>query len=411
MSPEFILSLIIAFVVFEFVFDKVLDFINSKSWESEIPIEVEGLYDEKEYKKAKEYAKDNGKLGLLSGLISFAIMLSMLVFGGFGYVDELARSFTDNNILVTLIFFGILSLASSVIGLPFSIYKTFVIEEKYGFNKTGPGLFVMDMIKGLIVSGIIGAILISALTFVFYKLPVNFWWIAWIIVAFFSLFFATFYTSLIVPIFNKLKPLEDGELRSSIEAYAKKVNFPLSKIMVIDGSKRSTKANAFFSGLGKQKSIVLYDTLLEEHSTEEITGILAHEVGHYKKKHIVQSMIISIFQMGVLFFLFGWIAQNENVALALGASQNAFHIALIGFSMLYSPVSLITGILMNMFSRKNEFEADHYAKSTYAAEPLMSSLKKLSKKHLSNLTPNKIYSFVHFSHPPVVERLRALKKK
>lgn len=409
--PQLIFWLIIAFIVLEFVFDKFLDFLNSKSWEQEKPTIVEDLYDEEKYEKAKNYAKENGKISLISGVLSFVVILIFLFFNGFAFVDNLARNITENYILITLIFFGILTLASSIISLPFGIYSTFIIEEKYGFNKTTPKTFALDLVKGLLLSALIGSILLSALTFVYYQTENNFWWIAWIIVSGFSLFFAMFYTSLIVPIFNKLSPLEEGELRASIENYAQKVGFPLNNIMVIDGSKRSSKANAFFSGLGKKKSIVLYDTLMEDNTNEEITAILAHEVGHYKKKHILQSIAISLFQTGILFAIFGWLAGNENLAQALGAKESSFHISLVAFSLLYAPISLATGILMNMLSRKNEFEADNYAKETYKEEALANALKKLAVNHLSNLTPNKVYTFVHYSHPPIAERLENLLRK
>lgn len=407
-TSQIIFYTIISFVVFEFLFDKVLDFINSKSWHQAPPPTVAGLYDAEKYEKAKNYAQENGKISLISGLLSFIIIFAMLFFRGFALLDTLIRSFTDNQILQTILFFGVLSFASSIISLPFGIYRTFVIEEKYGFNRTTKKTFILDLIKGTLLSSLIGGGILALLTYFFYFAPNNFWWIAWLIVSGFSIFFAMFYTTLLVPIFNKLTPLEDGELRQSIEEFAKKVNFPLTNIMVIDGSKRSSKANAFFSGLGSKKSIVLYDTLMKDNTNEEITAILAHEVGHYKKKHITKSIFISLIQTAILFALFGWISGNSNLALALGTEQPSFHIALIAFSLLYSPVSLITGIMMNVYSRKNEFEADNYAKTTYKAEPLASALKKLAVNHLSNLTPHKAYVFVHYSHPPLAQRLEKL---
>lgn len=407
-TSQIIFYTIVAFVVFEFLFDKVLDFINSKSWQQVPPPAVSGLYDTEKYEKAKNYARENGKISLISGLLSFAILLAMLFFKGFALLDTLVRNFTENQILQTILFFGVLSFASSIISLPFGIYRTFVIEEKYGFNRTTVKTFVLDLIKGTLLSSLIGGGILALLTYFFYFTPNNFWWIAWLIVSGFSIFFAMFYTTLLVPIFNKLTPLEEGELRQSIEEYARKVNFPLTNIMVIDGSKRSSKANAFFSGLGNKKSIVLYDTLMKDNTNEEITAILAHEVGHYKKKHITKSIFISLFQTAILFALFGLISGSSNLALALGTEQPSFHIALIAFSLLYSPVSLITGILMNVYSRKNEFEADNYAKTTYKAEPLASALKKLAVNHLSNLTPHKAYVFVHYSHPPLAQRLEKL---
>lgn len=408
LSPQFIFWLIIAFILFEFVFDKIVDFINAKSWDAPKPDIVKGLYDEKEYLKAKKYAQENGKLGLISGVFSLVLTLSVLFLNGFAFLDNLVKSLSENAILQSLFFFGIISLISMVLNLPFGIYKTFVIEEKYGFNKTTAKTFILDFIKGILLGAIIGGLLLAALAYLFLKGGDYFWIYIWAVMTAFTLFFATFYTTLIVPVFNKLKPLEDGELRNSIEQYANKVDFSLKNIFVIDGSKRSSKSNAYFSGLGSKKAIVLYDTLIEDNSKEELTAILAHEVGHYKKKHILMSMFLSITQMGIMFFVFGWLSKNQNLALALGVESINFHIALIAFGMLYAPISLITGILMNIYSRKNEFEADAFAKETYGSEFLMSSLKKLSKKHLSNLTPNKFYTFIHYSHPPLVERLKAL---
>jgi STE24 endopeptidase len=411
MTSIFILYLIIAFVVFEFIFGKVLDFLNAKSWDQKLPEIVAGLYDEEKYAKAKAYAKTNGNLALISGGLSFVLTVTVLYFKGFAVLDDLAIQFSNNKIIQTLFFFGTLVLITSIINLPFSIYQTFVIEEKFGFNKTDTKTFILDLFKSMILGAIIGGLLLSALAWVYYEMGTNFWWIAWIIMTAFSLFFATFYTTLILPLFNKLTPLEEGELRTSIEKYAKQVDFPLTNIFVIDGSKRSNKANAFFSGLGKKKAIVLYDTLMEDNTVEELTAILAHEVGHYKKNHIKQSMLLGLIQAGVLFFVFGLLSKSEALVGAFGVINNSFYISLIGFSLLYSPVSLLIGILMNLFSRKNEFEADAYAKETYSGEPLQSALKKLSVNHLSNLTPNSKYVFVHYSHPPLVQRLEALVRK
>ena len=408
MTANTLLLIIISFVVLEFIFGKVLDFLNSKSWNNPLPRLVEDLYDKDKYSKAKNYAKDNGNIALLSSVISLATILSILIFNGFGSLDSWINGLTANNILQSLLFFGMLSLGSFILNLPFSLYKTFVIEEKYGFNQTTLKTYILDFFKSLVLGILIGGTILSALTWVYYQLPDSFWWIAWIIMTIVSLFFATFYTTLILPLFNKLEPLEDGSLRTSIESYASKVDFPLTNIFVIDGSKRSSKANAFFSGLGKKKAIVLYDTLMKDNTEEELTAILAHEVGHYKKNHIKQGMILGVIQTGVLFFLFGLLSSSSLLAEALGASSNSFHIALIGFSMLYSPISLMTGIGMNLLSRKNEFEADNFAKETYNGEPLQTALKNLSASHLSNLTPHPSYVFVHYSHPPLIARLEAL---
>jgi STE24 endopeptidase len=410
MNAQTIFWLIIAFIIFEFIFDKVMDFLNSKSWEKGTPKIVRNIYDKKEYLKAKNYAQANGKLGLISSSFNFVIILFVLFNNELANLDTLASSWTDHYILQSLYFFGVIALFTTFINLPFSLYKTFVIEGEYGFNRMTTTTFFIDFIKNIVLSAILGGVLLSIMVFLYTKRGEYFWIYSWIFVSAFSLFLATFYTSLIVPIFNKLKPLEEGTLRESIKEYTNKVGFSLKNIFVIDGSKRSSKSNAYFSGLGSNKAIVLYDTLIEDNTDKELTAILAHEVGHYKKKHILFTMVLSILQMGIMFYIFGSLSRNENVALALGAKENSFHIVSIAFSMLYTPISLITGILMNLLSRKNEFEADAFAKETYGAEPLISSLKKLSKKHLSNLTPNKFYTFIHYSHPPLVERLKALIK-
>jgi STE24 endopeptidase len=290
------------------------------------------------------------------------------------------------------------------------VYHTFVIEQQFGFNKTTPKIFIADKVKSVLLAVVIGGSILALLSYLFLLLGNQFWIAAWAVVAIVTVLFAMFYTNWLLPLFNKLEPLQAGELRNSIEAYAKKVNFPLTNILVMDGSKRSSKANAFFSGIGRKKNIVLYDTLINDLTVEEITAVLAHEVGHYKRRHVLQSMVLSVAQMGVMFFLFGWLAGNPLMAEVLGAGQNNFHLSLITFSLLYSPVSLVTGLLMNIFSRKNEYEADAYARQTYNAEPLISALKKLSVNHLSNLLPHPAYVFVYYSHPTLLQRMAHLQR-
>lgn len=379
-----------------------------KTWDKPLPDEVKDLYDSKKYAEAKEYAVANNKIGTISGVVSLITSLAFLYWGGFAWVDTIARSISESPVLQALIFLGILSFASSVISLPFDLYSTFVIEEKFGFNKMTPTLYVTDKLKGLALGIILGGGIIALLTFLYGVLGDKFWLAAWALVSGISILVAMFYTNLLLPIFNKLTPLESGELRTRIEQYAAKVKFPLTNIMVMDGSKRSTKANAFFSGLGNRKNIVLYDNLINDMNTDEITAVLAHEVGHYKKKHVLQSMVISVLQMGILFFVFGLLAAYPVMAEVLGAKQNSFHLSLVTFSLLYSPISIITGLLMNVFSQKNEYEADNYAKETYSAQPLISGLKKLSVNHLSNLQPHPAYVFFNYSHPTLLQRIRNL---
>ena len=404
-----LLYLIIAFIVAEFIFSKVLSYLNMQSWDKPIPDELKDVYPQDKFDKAKAYAIDNDRVATISGLISFVVSISFLYFHGFAWVDDVVHQLSGQYIIQGLLFFGIIMLGSSIIGLPFEIYSTFVIEERYGFNKMTVSTFIIDKVKGALLGAIIGGGIYALLAYLFQLLGNQFWIAAWIVVSGFSIFIAAFYTSVLLPIFNKLTPLEAGDLRSKIEAYASKVSFPLTNIMVMDGSKRSSKANAFFSGMGSRKSIVLYDTLINDMNTDEITAVLAHEVGHYKKKHIFQSMAISIAQMGMLFFLFGWLARNSVMGEVLGAKENTFYLSLVTFSMLYSPVSTVIGLFMNVFSRKNEYEADHYAKTTYGADPLISSLKKLYVNSLGNPQPDPAYVFVNYSHPTLLQRIRAMK--
>ena len=332
----------------------------------------------------------------------------MLYFYGYGFISDYAISLSDSVIVQSSVFFMIFYLITYILGIPFSYYSTFVVEEKFGFNKTDLKTFVIDKIKSLIMSVIfiIGLTSIAVLIIGFFS--AGFWLWLWIGLSLFMLFLNMFYADLIVPIFNKLTPLEEGDLRKKIEAYSKKVGYSLKNIFVIDGSKRSSKANAFFSGLGPRKTIALYDTLIEKHTDEELVSVLAHEVGHYKKKHILYSMIITIVQLAIMCYLFEICMQYDLIANSLGSLTMNFHIGIIAFSFLYSPIGLITGIFMNILSRKNEFEADEYAKKTYDGESLSLALKKLSVDSLTNLHPHPFYVFIHYSHPPLLERLKAL---
>jgi STE24 endopeptidase len=401
---------IILFIVAEFAVSKYLDHLNSKTWSNQLPDELKDLYDAEKYAKAQNYDKEKNKLGNISGYLSLFLMLGMLFLGGFAKLNDFVIGITDQPILQALIFFGILYIASDLISLPFGYYGIFKIEEKYGFNKMTMSTFLSDKLKGYLLTAILGGGLLAAILWFYYSAGPYFWLYAWAMVTFFSLFMAMFYTSIFVPIFNKLKPLEEGSLREKIEAFAKKVQFPLNNISVINGSKRSTKANAYFNGLGNKKSIVLYDTLLTEQTDEELVAILAHEVGHYKHQHVKKGMAISILHTGFMLWLIGTFVGSAALSQALSVNEPNFHIGILAFGILYSPISMLTGLMMNYFSRKNEYEADNYAKTNFSAAPLISALKKMSVNHLSNLQPHPAYVFFHYSHPPLLERLRNLMK-
>lgn len=403
-----IFILIISILIFNFLFERILEYLNDKNISTEIPPEAKGIYDEEKYRKMMEYQKVNSQFDLVSSSFSFVLMLGMLLFGGFAFVDNIVRTYTENPILMALLFFGIIGVASDLISEPFSLYSTFVIEERFGFNKTTLKTYFLDKLKAGILSLVIGVPLLSLVIWFYQSAGNNFWIFVWILLSVFMVFMTMFYTSLIVPLFNKLNPLGEGELRNAIEEYSKKVQFTLKNIFVIDGSKRSTKANAYFSGLGAKKKIVLYDTLIEKHTRDELVAVLAHEVGHYKKKHTRLSLVLSIFQTGITLFIFSLVIDNPDLSGAIGAEKPSFHIGAIVFGMLYAPVSFILGIAMNILSRKNEFEADAFAKETSDGEALKSALKKLSVDNLSNLTPHSLYVFFHYSHPPLLERLKKL---
>jgi len=377
-------------------------------WSDTLPFQLKGICDEKEYSKTQLYQKENDRLSLWSSALNLAVILVVIIAGGFALVDNMSRAISGNIIIISLIFFGIIGLVSDVINIPFSIYDTFVIEKKYGFNTMTIRTFITDHVKSWFIAILIGAPVLGLIVWFYYKTGHYFWLHAWGVITLFSVFINLFYSELIVPLFNKQTPLPDGPLRTEIEAFAKKTGFKLKDIYVIDGSKRSTKANAYFSGFGPKKRIVLYDTLQNELTDEEIVSVLAHEIGHYKKKHILFTLILSVFLTGLILFLFSLVVNNPLLSRALGAQSTSFHLGLIVFGILYSPLSLIIGLFTNYISRRNEFEADRFVTENFKPEILASALKKLSVKNLSNMMPHSAYVFFHYSHPPLLHRLEKL---
>ena len=405
---DFLFYLIIFFLVADYILDRWLDHLNSKYWSNELPPELQGIYDTEKYRKSQDYLKAGHKFGLITNSLSFVFMLVIFYFKGFALVDDLARSYTSNPILMALIFFGILGFCGDILSTPFQIYSVFVIEEKFGFNKTTWKTFIFDKVKSWILGIIIGGGLLSLIIWIYNSTGEYFWLCAWAVLTGFMLFMSMFYSTLIVPLFNKQRPLEEGGLRDAIKTFADKAGFKLDNVFVIDGSKRSTKANAYFSGFGAKKRIVLYDTLIKDHTTEELVAVLAHEIGHYKMKHTLKGMIMSVIQSGIMLFIISLFIGNPVLSQALGAKQGSFHMGILAFGLLYSPLSLLLGIMMNIISRRHEFEADRFAGEKYNAAALQDALKKLSVNNLSNLKPHPVYVFFHYSHPPLLERLKAL---
>ena len=410
MTPEQLFYLIIGILVIGFIVDKILDYVNAKRFNDPIPEGLEDVYDTAEYKKSQAYKKEKYRFSLWTSSISLLATLLFFWFDGFSLVDGWARSFSENTIVITLLFFGIIFLASDLLSTPFSWYSTFVIEEKYGFNKTTKATYFMDKLKSWLLIIILGGGIGALVVWLYETTGKNFWLYAWALVAVFALFMNFFYAKLIVPLFNKQTPLPDGSLRDQIESYAKQIGFGLNNIFVIDGSRRSTKANAYFSGFGSQKRITLYDTLIKDLEEDEIVAVLAHEVGHYKKNHVVVNLIASIASTGITLWLLSLFVGNPILSEALNVEQPSFHIGLIAFGVLYSPISEVTGLIMNYVSRTFEYQADNYAKETFDGAPLISALKKLSRNSLSNLTPHPAYVFAHYSHPTLSQRFANLTK-
>ena len=409
MTAEILFYFIIGFILINFILDKILDALNAKHFNDALPEPVQDVYKEDDYKKSQQYKAVRYRFGLISSTFSLVATMAFLLLDGFEFVDNIARSFTDNPIGIALIFFGIIVIGSDLLSLPFSYYSTFVIEEKFGFNKTTLKVFILDKIKGLFLMTIVGGGVLALVVWFYHASGEYFWLYVWGLMAVFTLFMNMFYSKLIVPLFNKQTPLNQGDLRNKISEYAQTVGFKLDKIFVIDGSKRSTKANAYFSGFGKEKRVTLYDTLINDLEEEEIVAVLAHEVGHYKKKHIIFNLVASILLTGLTLFVLSLCISNPILSEALGVAIPSFHIGLIAFVLLYTPISAFTGLIMNLFSRAFEYQADNFAKNTYKPEPLIKALKTLSKNSLSNLTPHPAYVFVHYSHPTLLQRIKNLR--
>lgn len=402
---------ILAIVILDFIWTQYLAYRNRRRMTPDVPKQLEGIYDQEKYQKQQAYQKENSRFGLLSSFVSFSIIFLLLVFHGFGWLDQCVRGCVENYLLISLGFIAILFVANEIISLPFAYYSSFVIEEKYGFNKSSKKIFWLDQIKSLLLAIILGGLILSLLIW-FYASFGNYAWLyAWGAMTAFSLFMTLFYSNVIVPLFNKQTPLEAGELRNAIENFSQRAGFELNNIYVMDASKRSTKANAYFTGLGKKKRIVLFDTLINDLSTEEIVAVLAHEIGHYKKKHIIQHLIVSTIYTGVLLFILSFFLQNQDLALALGSDIPSFHLGIIAFSILFTLISLILGLLMNISSRKNEYEADAFAAQFGLSGALISGLKKLSVESLSNLNPDPWNVFFYYSHPTLLQRIEKLESK
>ncbi len=403
--------IILLALILNYLIDIISDYLNLSALKKELPKEFDGIYDQERYAKSQEYTKVTTRFGVIISTFSLLLLLGFWFLGGFNWLDVIVRSWGFSELITGLLFIGILVIGNTVISLPFSIYRTFVIEERFGFNKTSPTTFIADLFKGLLLTVLLGGPLLAGLLYFFMYAGSFAWLYAWATVVIFTLIIQYIAPTWIMPLFNKFEPLEDGQLRSEIMKTADKADFPLKGVFKIDGSKRSSKSNAFFTGFGKNKRIALYDTLIEKHTVAELVAILAHEIGHYKKKHIVKGMVISVLHTGVLLALLQFFLSSEGLFDAFYMENMSVYAGLIFFGLLFTPVEMILSIFMNILSRKHEFEADAFAAdTTREPEVMIDALKKLSAHNLSNLTPHPFYVFMNYSHPPALVRIQALRQ-
>jgi STE24 endopeptidase len=409
MNPYLIFVLIV--IIGHYLLDLLVDVLDLKRLSPNLPEEFAGYYDAERYAKSQQYLRDNMKFGFWSNSVNLALMLPFILLGGFNYVDKLARSFGWGEILSGLVFGAILMIAGKLIALPFDIYRTFVIEERYGFNLTKPKTFVADFFKGLLLNLIINLLLLAVAIWFFNAFGKFGWLYVWGALALFMLFMLYFAPVIIMPIFNKFVPLDEGELKTAIEGYAQRQSFKLKGIFKMDGSRRSSKANAFFTGFGKLRRIVLYDTLIKEHTVPELVVVLAHEVGHNKLGHVPKRMGLMILNFGLMLFILSFFIRSPGLAAAFKMEHVSIYAGLVFFMFLYSPISVILSIGLNALERRDEYQADAFAvRTTGSALEMIEGLKKMSVQHLTNLTPHPLRVALEYDHPPILERVKALRE-
>ena len=404
--------IIVSAIIIEYLLTSISSVLDIKNITPIIPLDFKKAYDGEKYVRSQEYLKARTRFGLFSSTFSLGLILIVIHSDVFGYLDQYVRLQTENYILQGLLFIGIIYFFQDIISLPFSLYNTFVIEQKFGFNKIKPGLYFFDKIKGYGIFIVLGSTVITPLLYFFHVYSEIGWLIAWSVLTVFMIAIQPLFVHVIAPMFNKFTPLEAGDLRTEIEKYTSKVDFPLARIDIMDGSKRSAHSNAYFTGFGKSRRIAIFDTLVEKHSTKEIVSVVAHEVGHYKLKHILQGTILGIIETGIMLFAFNLIMNDISLFHVFGVNQLSVHAGIVFFSMLYAPVSMLTSIVTTAISRKNEFEADKYSlETTNDSQALISMLIGLSANNLSHLTPHPMKVFLSYSHPPVINRIKAVNQR
>ncbi|MFA6472715.1 MAG: M48 family metallopeptidase [Candidatus Latescibacterota bacterium] len=404
--------IILLALLLDYFLNLLADILNLRKLSGEIPPDFSDVYDRETYRKSQEYTRAKTRFGIFVSTVSLAALLVFWFFGGFNWLDIFVRSWRLNQIVTGIVYIALLLLIKELFSLPFSAVDTFVIEERFGFNRTKPATFFTDLLKGLALAILLGGPILAVVLVFFEKTGVYAWLYCWVISTIFTLILQFIAPTWIMPLFNKFKPLEEGELKNGILDYAKSVDFPLTGVFVMDGSRRSSKSNAFFTGFGRNKRIALFDTLIAKHSIPELIAILAHEIGHYKKKHVIQGMIISIFHAGFVFFLLSLFLGNQTLFQAFLMAHVSVYAGLIFFGLLYTPVELILSLLLNLLSRHNEYEADRFAVRTIPfPSALITALKNLAAHNLTNLSPHPFHVFLNYSHPPLPERIGAIEKR
>jgi len=408
MSPylAFVLAMLIGHLALEWIVSRL----NLSRLDPQLPDEFFGFYDQEKYARSQRYARERTRFSLFQSSITTMVTLLFILLGGFNLADRLARSLASEPVLTGLVFTSALSVLSGILSLPFSVYHTFVIEARYGFNRTTVRTFVLDLLKGLLLAVFIGAPLLALVLWLFGTAGKSAWLVVWVAVTVFQLFMTYLAPVIIMPLFNKFTPLEEGDLKNRVEAYAREQGFKLKGIFKMDGSRRSSKANAFFTGLGRHRRIVLFDTLIEKHPPDELLTILAHEIGHFKLGHIRKMMFASIMHTGLLLFLLSLFIRNPGLFAAFGMEHLSIYASLVFFGFLYSPISTLLSIAMNYFSRRHEYAADRYSvRTTGKPDAFITALKRLSVDSLTNLTPHPLKVFIEYSHPPILQRIKALR--
>ncbi|MCL2882823.1 MAG: M48 family metallopeptidase [Coriobacteriia bacterium] len=402
--------IIIAIVIVSFAWDQILTALNRSRMSDTLPPELAGIYEPQEYARQQQYQRANSRFATLSSTFTTVLMLVVLMIGAAGWLYGRLQHLTTHYLLLPLLFFGIIFLVITLLDMPFDYYDTFTIEERFGFNKSSRGLFFADALKGLLLTALLGGVVVAAVAFFYHLTTTWFWLIAWGVLTLFSVGVNYFYSQLIVPLFNKQTPLEEGELRDALMALGERAGFTISNIYVLDSSKRSTKSNAYFTGFGKRKRIVLYDTLLDDLEIAEIVAVLAHEIGHYRKHHTLIGLVLGVVMTGIQLWLMSFFLGSPAAALAMGspAAAPSFALGLIAFSLVFTPVSELLSVGQSVLSRRHEYQADAFAAQMGLADPLISGLKKISAKALSNLTPHPLVVFWEYSHPTLLQRMEQL---